>query len=227
MDKKIERETLSYYNERAAEYDEVYVGQGPAMRRYAHLYVSDATEISAMVSGFGKGHAIDLACGTGFWAPRYAPNCSRITFVDQSEGMLSECRDRVGSLGLTTAVEFIRGNLFEVELPPSTYDSAMVGFLLSHLTSQQEETLLGRLRETLRPGAQLMAIDSLWTERRQGECEKEGPEERTLNDGRTFKVYKRYFERPEFERILEQRGFEITRLYEGDVMIAAVAELPR
>jgi ubiquinone/menaquinone biosynthesis C-methylase UbiE len=227
MDREIQQETFSYYNERAAEYDEVYVGKGPAMRRYANLYVSDAAEISEMVSGFGKGHAIDVACGTGFWAPRYAPNCARITFLDQSESMLSECRARVGGLGLTAAVEFTRGNLFEVELQPDTYDSAMVGFLLSHLTTRQEEMLFRRLREILKPGAELMVIDSLWTKRREGECEKEGAEERTLNDGRRFKIYKRYFERAEFERILEQRSFEITQLYEGDVMIAATAELSR
>ena len=140
IDKELQKEMLLYYNERAKEYDEVYRGEGPAIQQYSDVYKKDVAEISKMASGFGNGHLIDIACGTGFWAPHYAGNCSRITFLDQSEGVLTECRNRVDSLGLAVPRQYIRGNLFDIELEASAYDCALVGFLLSHFTEEQEET---------------------------------------------------------------------------------------
>ena len=89
LNKEIEQEMLSYYNERASEHDEVYTGKGPAIRHYSAEYIKDVAEVSEMISGFGSGHVIDIACGTGFWVPHYARNCEQITFIDQSERMLS------------------------------------------------------------------------------------------------------------------------------------------
>ncbi|UCD58551.1 MAG: class I SAM-dependent methyltransferase, partial [Candidatus Hydrogenedentota bacterium] len=156
MNKEIEQEMLSYYNERAREHDEVYTGKGPAIHHYSGEYIKDVAEISEMVSGFGSGHLIDIACGTGFWAPQYGKNCEQITFVDQSERMLSECRSRVDSLGLANAVHFIRGNIFDTELRTSAYDCALVGFLLGHFTSEREDAFFRKLEKMLKPSAQLM-----------------------------------------------------------------------
>lgn len=138
MDKQLERERLAYYDERAGEFDQVYEGKEPAIQRYSDQHVSDVAEIVEIVAGFGNGHLVDIACGTGFWAPYYARNCRRITFLDHSERMLSECRNRVARLGLANVARFVHGDFFDAPLEPSTYDCAMVGFLLSHLTSEQE-----------------------------------------------------------------------------------------
>ena len=93
-------EMLTYYEERASEYDEVYLGKGPAMPGYAHQYIHDVAHISRLVAGFGHRHLIDIACGPGFWAPYYARNIERITFLDQSEKVLGmqETRRRLAPL---------------------------------------------------------------------------------------------------------------------------------
>ena len=80
---KIIREMMSYYDERAEEYDEIYLGKGHTTID-ADVYRKDVAKVSKMVSKFGKGHLIDIACGAGFWLPNYARNCNQITFLDPS-----------------------------------------------------------------------------------------------------------------------------------------------
>jgi len=100
---------MSYYDERAEEYDEIYLGKGHATID-PDAYRKDVAKVSEMVSRFGKGHLIDIACGAGFWLPHYALNCSQITFLDQSARMLSKCKDRVEELGLADVSSFIQGD---------------------------------------------------------------------------------------------------------------------
>jgi demethylmenaquinone methyltransferase/2-methoxy-6-polyprenyl-1,4-benzoquinol methylase len=225
MDKQLAQEMLLYYDERAEEYDDVYRGAGPAIRRYADKYQQNTAEVCEIVAGFGHGHLIDIACGTGFWAPHYARNCERFTFVDQSMGMLAECRKRIEKLGLSDASCFVQGNVLEVALKPVTYDCALVGFLLSHFTSEQEDTFFQKLKAALKPSAQLMIIDSYWSERRKaGGREKEGEQERILNDGRPFNIYKKYFDESNIEEMLARHQFTCRSLHVGDMFIAAIAD---
>jgi len=222
----IEQEMRSYYDERAGEYDQIYAGEEPAVQQHAGQYVEDVAEISAMVTGFGRGHLIDIACGTGFWSSYYGQNCDAITFLDQSEAMLAECRSRVEQNELSGRSHFIRGSFFDVELRRGICDSALVGFLLSHLAREREAAFLKRLDRILRTSAQLMVIDSLWSERRRKHRSRESVQERALNDGRTFRVYKRYLDRSDVEAVLAGSGFAIRSVCVGGMFIAAVGERP-
>ena len=65
MNEQLQHEMLVYYDERAEEYDDVYRGAGPAIRRYAGQYQQNTAQVCEFVDGFGYGHAIDLACGEG------------------------------------------------------------------------------------------------------------------------------------------------------------------
>jgi len=214
---------MSYYDERAEEYDEIYLGKGHTTID-PDVYKNDVAKVSAVVSRFGKGHLIDIACGAGFWLPHYARNCSQITFLDQSGRMLSKCKDRVESLGLAITLNFIQGDFLDVSLETSQYDCALVGFFLSHLTSEQEKAFFGRLGEILKPNPQLMFIDSAWNKKREQYREREGFQERVLNDGRRFRVYKRYFDKSDVEEMFKRYGFEVISSYIGEALIAAIAE---
>jgi ubiquinone/menaquinone biosynthesis C-methylase UbiE len=225
MDEQLVQEMLLYYDERAGEYDDVYRGAGPAIRRYADQYQQNTAEVCEIVAGFGHGHLIDIACGTGFWAPYYARDCERFTFLDQSAGMLAECKKRVESLGLIDVSCFVQGNVFDVTLEPAAYDCAMVGFLLSHFTQEREDAFFQRLKSALKPAAQVMVIDSCWSKRRKASGrEKEGKQERTLNDGRVFRIYKKYFDETNFNTMLKRHQFSIETLHVGKLFIAAIAQ---
>ena len=222
-DDNIIREMMSYYDERTEEYDEIYLGKSHTTID-TDVYRKDVANVSEMVSRFGKGHLIDIACGAGFWLPNYARNCNQITFLDQSARMLSKCKDRVEELGLADISSFIQGDFLDIKLEASKYDCALVGFLLSHLTLEQEKTFFRKLEENLKANPQLMFIESAWNKRRQRYQEKEGVQERVLNNGRIFRVYKRYFDKPAVEEMFEWYKFEVISYYTGEAIISAIAE---
>lgn len=223
MDDTGVHDMLSYYDERAEYYDEIYLGKGHTTID-PDMYKNDVAKVSAMVSGFGKGHVIDIACGAGFWLPHYARNCGQITLLDQSDRMLSKCKARVAKLGLTAKSNFIRGDFLDVNLETSQYDCTLLGFFLSHLTSEQEKAFFAKLKEILKPNPQLLFIDSAWNKRRQRYQEKEGIQERVVSDGRKFRIYKRYFAKSDVEKMFKRYSLEAISYYIGDALIAAIAE---
>ena len=219
---ELEQEMLAYYEERAEEYDELYTGQMPAIKANSELYVKETGEISKIAENFGKGHLIDIACGTGFWALRYAKNCDRLTFVDQSNSVLDICKDRINQLGFHDKADFVQTNIFDITLKANEYDCCFLGFLLSHFNSELEEEFFNKLSGALKPSAQIMVVDSIWGRLRKEGRRKEGEQKRILNDGRSFMIYKKYFEPSEVEALCTKYRFELEQLYTGEVFIAAV-----
>jgi ubiquinone/menaquinone biosynthesis C-methylase UbiE len=227
MDDKIQKEMMLYYHERSEEYDELYRGVCGGRRHVTinpQTYQQDVVKTSEMVSKFGTGHLIDIGCGPGFWLLYYARNCNRITLIDQSEKMLQECSKRVEELGLVEFVNFIHGDFFEIQLLPSIFDCALIGFLLSHFFTKQEEEFFLKLQRILKPNSQLLIIDSAWNEERKQYRKKEGVQKRVLNDGRVFKIYKRYFEKLDIEKMSGKYNFEIKSCYVGKAMISTIVE---
>jgi len=222
MDDKLSQETMSYYDERAQEYDEIYLGKGPTAIPHSIAYKNDVREIKKMVSVFGKGHLIDIGCGTGFWLPDYARNCLRMTLIDQSEKMLTECKSRVDKLGLRDKSDFIQGDFFGVIFKNQLFDSTLVGFIISHISLELEQAFFAKLKKILKPNAQLMIIDGAWNRKRQQYRKKEGIQERTLNDGRIFRIYKRYFNKSDIEEKFDKYRFKFGSCYIGEVFLAVI-----
>ena len=223
MDEKLQKEMMAYYDQRAEEYDEIYLGKGPAIPD-SLAYKNDVKKISQMVSKFGKGNLIDIACGTGFWLPYYESNCSKITLIDQSEKMFSQCQRKVDELGIKSKCHFVQKDFFKVKLGNSVFERAIVGFFISHLSRQHQQVFFERLKKILKSDAQLMIIDSAWSKKRQKYRKKEGIQERVLSDGRTFNVYKRYFDQPDIEEMFRRYLFTLKSSYMGDVFLAAIGE---
>jgi ubiquinone/menaquinone biosynthesis C-methylase UbiE len=196
MDQGLRGRMLAYYNERASEYEEAYTrGTGTASITDPTVFTTDIGVLEGIVRRFGCGHLLDLGCGTGYWLPHYIENCSRMTLFDQSERMLAECKLKVGRLGAADRCSLVRGDVFDYQFPTCTHDSALVGFLLSHLSEEQEHLLMQVLRQTLRPDARVLILESAWTDLRAKFNEKMGRQLRRLNDGTEFHIYKRYISR--------------------------------
>ena len=69
-----------------------------------------------------------------------------------------ECGLKVGRLGAADRCSLVRGNVFDYQFPSCTHYSALVGFLLSHLSDEQEHLLMQVLRQTLRPDARVLIL---------------------------------------------------------------------
>jgi len=217
---------MEYYEERASEYDDIYQGKGPGIAE-PELYTKDVEAIKAMASDFGHGHLIDIGCGTGFWLPYYGVNCSEITLVDQSRRMLGECQKRLKDLGKDLAVHFVKGNFMDLRFFSKVYDASLVGFFISHLQDDGTHLFWKKLRQILKPHADVLWIDGSWSETRKKYRNKEDFQTRTLNDGRSFKVYKKYFEAKDIRKILKKNSFFLHSIYMGEVFFAASASMTR
>ena len=142
-----------------------------------------------------SGRVIDLACGTGFWLPHYAAACSHVTLFDQSDKMLDECRKKVDAHGLADRCVLLRGDVLDHQFPAARYDCALVGFLLSHLTEAEEARLFDALKRMLAPSGHFLLLESAWSPERAKVNPKADQQERRLNDGTAFEIYKRYIDR--------------------------------
>ena len=222
MDGALEKSMFEYYDVRAPEFDDIYtLGGGPASIPDPDAYRSEVAELGKLVAQFGAGKLIDLACGTGFWLPHYAQNSREIVLLDQSSQMLSQTETRVRSLGLEHKCRCVKSSLFEHPFDDSSFDRALVGFILSHVTMEDEDRLFEVLKSILRPDGKFLIMDSMWSEERSRTRRKDGRQQRTLNDGRTFDIYKRYFDQADFEGLSARHGLNLTILHEGRVFIAA------
>jgi SAM-dependent methyltransferase len=214
MDADLRQRMLDYYNERAPEYEEAYtIGMGTASISDPEVFKAEARQLAGIVHSFGSDRLIDLACGTGYWLSFYAHRCSQVTLFDQSEKMLDECRKKVDRLGLGGRCVLIRGDFFEYDFASATHDRALVGFFLSallqrrvdvtgwqhlvriHLTESQEPLLFATLRKMLGSSGRFLILDSAWSQERARFNKKVERQERRLNDGTRFEIYKRYSDR--------------------------------
>ena len=84
MDSDLRQRMLTYYDERAPEYEEAYTlgGTGTASIPDPEIFKAEARALAGIVGRFAHGRLMDLACGTAYWLPHYAPNCSRMTLFD-------------------------------------------------------------------------------------------------------------------------------------------------
>jgi SAM-dependent methyltransferase len=196
MDATLRQRMLAYYNERAPEYEDAYtLGTGTASIPDPELFVSEAKLLAGIVGEFAAGRMIDLACGTGYWLPSYAGRCSHITLFDQSEKMLAECRKKLDRLSLGERSTVLHGDFFEYDFGSLGYDCALIGFFLSHLTESQEPQLFDVLRAMLGSSGRFLLLDSVWSDERARFNKKIEQQQRRLNDGTSFDIYKRYCDR--------------------------------
>jgi len=166
---------------------------------------------------------IDIGCGTGFWMPYYAKNCSEITLVDQSRSMLVQCQKRVNELESDVRIHLLKGNFFEIRFFSKIFDTTLIAFLISHLDEEHEQLFFKKLKRILKPRAEMLWIDGSWSRKRARYRQKEGFQERLLNDGSEFSIFKRYFEKSDVHNLLKRYSLALHSLYMGDIFFAAHA----
>ena len=219
MDSRLKQSMNEYYDERAAEFDEIYtLGKPPGSVKDPELYMEEARALATIVRSHCHGNLLDLPCGTGYWLQFYAANCSEITLVDQSENMLRESREKAREHDAEPITRFIRGDALEVQLEDRSFDSVLVGFFLSHVTDRQMALFFRNLRNMLKPAGRVLILDSIWSPFRRSRP-KEGTTNRRLNDGRQYEIYKRYFETADLDRMSKSYEMDFSLLHEGELYI--------
>lgn len=221
MDDRLRQSMRRYYDERAADYEDAYVrGLGTASIDDPALFQREAARLGSIVARTVSGRVIDLACGTAYWLPHYAARATHVTLIDQSPRMLQETRAKIATVGIGDHCMVREGNVLDTPLDPHGYDTALVGFLLSHLTDEEVATLFARLRHTLAPGGSVLILDSAWSPARAAVNAKVERQVRPLNDGTSFEIYKRYFDAGDIDAWSRSHGVRTTTEHLGAAFLA-------
>ena len=189
-----------YYDRRAGEYDDWYLGTGRFADRDRTGWDDERDALCRAIADLPPARTLDVACGTGFLTRHLR---GEVTGLDQSERMLEIARSRVPQ------GTFVRADAGVLPFADDAFDRVFTGHFYGHLTAGERERFLA---EAARVAPQLVIVDS----HVQPGHEEEELQQRVLNDGSRHQVYKRYFTGPGLAA--ELGGGEV--LHDGDWFVA-------
>jgi ubiquinone/menaquinone biosynthesis C-methylase UbiE len=203
-------EQLAYYCARASEYDEWWFRLGRYDRGEANnaQWFTEGAEAAAALEAFKPGgDVLEFAGGTGIWSEKLEETATSLTVLDGSPEMLELNAARVQSGKVTR----IAADIFEWE-PKQQYDAVFFGFWLSHVPPEKFDYFWNLVRKCLKPGGRFFFVDSRHASSSMA-ADHKLPEKgstthiRRLNDGRTFQIYKVFYDPTELAARLQQLGW--------------------
>jgi ubiquinone/menaquinone biosynthesis C-methylase UbiE len=168
----------AYYERRAAEYDDWWLGRGRFARRQRPVWHEETEALTRTLEALPPARTLDVACGTGFLTQHLG---GEITGLDQSASMLELARAKVPE------GRFVQGDALELPFADDSFERVLTSFFYGHLEEDDRDAFLGEAR---RVAAELVVVDSALHDG----VEPVEWQERILNDGSRWQVYKRYFE---------------------------------
>jgi demethylmenaquinone methyltransferase/2-methoxy-6-polyprenyl-1,4-benzoquinol methylase len=202
---------LEYYRARAAEYDEWWFRRG----RYDRgadvnaLWFADAAEVERAFDSLSlRGRILELAGGTGIWSQKLLRYADELTILDTSAEVLAINEARLRS----ERVRYIQADVFDWR-PSERFDVVFFGFWLSHVPESKFAAFWELVRASLAPQGRVFFIDS---QREPTSTASDQPLSdtnvtvRRLNDGRTFAIYKVFYDPLELKRRLARLGWNAT-----------------
>jgi ubiquinone/menaquinone biosynthesis C-methylase UbiE len=193
----------SYYNRRAPEYDDWYLGAGLFAERVRPGWAEELATLRAAIATLRFSSILDVACGTGFLT-----EClhGRVTGLDQSASMLAIARSRVPR-GV-----FVRGDALRMPFRGNQFACLVAAHFYGHLDETARQVFLNEAR---RVSKSVLVIDASARD----DVPPEEHQERVLKDGSRHVVYKRYFTP---ERLIAELGRGET-LHAGRWFVAVLA----
>jgi demethylmenaquinone methyltransferase/2-methoxy-6-polyprenyl-1,4-benzoquinol methylase len=182
-----------YYDRCAPAYDDWYGGAFYSGDERTS-FLAECVEVEQVIAKLPPARTLDVACGTGFLTRRLP---GRVVGLDQSDAMLSIAREQAPQ------ADYVRGDAFALPFADDSFERVFTGHFYGHLEPAERETFLAEAR---RVAPALVVADAA---RRPGH-EPDEWQQRTIADGSTWPVFKRFF-RP--EQLVEELGG-------GDVLFA-------
>lgn len=166
-----------YYDKRATEYDDWYLGHGLFAERDRPDWSAEVARLTETVAALPAVRTLDVACGTGFLTKHLSGD---VVALDQSARML----EQTAAQAPTATV--VQGDALSLPFPAASFDRVFTGHFYGHLREAERRRFRS---EAARVAAELVIVDSS----RAASGLDEEVQERVLNDGSHWEVYKRWF----------------------------------
>jgi ubiquinone/menaquinone biosynthesis C-methylase UbiE len=167
----------TYYDRRAREYDDWWLGTGRFAERERPGWDEEVEALTAALAALPPARTLDIACGTGFLTRHLS---GELVGLDQSATMIDEARRQAPE------ATFVQGDALELPFEDGSFDRIFTAHFYGHLEGEDRERFV---REARRVASELVVADSALRD----DVEPEEQQERILNDGSRWEVYKRYF----------------------------------
>ncbi len=196
-----------YYDARAHEYDEWYLGTGVFAGRDRPGWDVAVRRLECDLAALPPRRTLDVACGTGYLTRHLRGD---VTGLDQSARMLAIAAQRMPH------ATFVEGDALSLPFADAAFERLLTAHFYGHLEPSDVE----RFRdEAFRVASELIVVDSVV---RPDHAAVEW-QTRTLNDGSSFQVYKRYFTPA---MLADELGGEVAVLHVSDWFVAVSSRRP-
>jgi SAM-dependent methyltransferase len=173
----------AYYDARAAEYDDWWLGTGVFAPLERPGWHEEVAQLVGLLDGLAPARVLDVACGTAFLTRHLR---GEVTALDQSPRMVEIARERMPEATV------VQGDAVPLPFPDRAFDRVVTGHFYGHLEPAERERFVA---ESRRLAPELVVVDSAGS--------GEEWQERTLDDGTRWRVYKRWFTA---DALLEELG---------------------
>src|SRR5262245_17560780 len=167
----------AYYDARAPEYDDAWHARGLRKRGDRRRWLEEVELLTDLLRSLPPVRTLDVACGTGFLTRRLP---GEVVGLDQSESMLAVAGRQAPHAA------FVRGDALALPFGDGSFERLFASFFYCHLPAGERERFLGEAR---RVAGELIVVAAPLRDGRQAESWQE----RELEDGSRWRVYKRLF----------------------------------
>ena len=165
-----------YYDRRAREYDDWWLGRGLFADRDRPGWTEEVETLTHVIASLPAQRTLDVACGSGFLTRHLAGD---VVAFDQSRQMLDVAARQA------PRATVVQGDALALPFPDATFDRVFTAHFYGHLETDARERFL---EEAGRVATELVVVDSA----RSGSEIDEDTQTRVLNDGSQWSVYKRW-----------------------------------
>jgi demethylmenaquinone methyltransferase/2-methoxy-6-polyprenyl-1,4-benzoquinol methylase len=194
---------VSYYAERAAEYERIYhKPERQADLRHLRIYVERM---------FANADVFELACGTGYWTEILSRTAAWVAATDINEEVLEIARSKPIDIRKTT---FRIADAYHLPDFAHRFTSGLSVFWWSHVPKARLRAFLRGFHRIFAPGARIVFIENCYVEGSStpiSRTDEHGDtyQLRRLDDGSTHEVLKNFPTEPELRAVVEDLALDV------------------
>lgn len=131
---------------------------------WAHYFLWEAYQVVELVGEdrLRQMRILEPGCGHGVVGCLLSLMGADVTFLDYDDDALSQARKSARDLGVEARIEFVKGDIFSMPLPPHSYDLVWNDGVIEHF--EQPVQIVKIMAQMAKPGGQvLVTVPNRWT----------------------------------------------------------------